>query len=227
MDTRSHRESRLLGIVFGLVMALAITVPVALLPIFDDDDPSPSSSSPETTTTVVAAPGAGNGNGGNGRGNGGGGNGQGNGRGGGGNGSGQGNGNGLGNGNGQGQDSADPLSQGVAREEVAAAFASGGCVACHNIKGIGGATARLGPSLSRAGFVASERRPGYEALEYLKESIADPEAFVRTNCPDGPCIEGLMPQTFGETLTTDEISTIVNYLAVLGTAAEADVLFDQ
>ncbi|MCP4305751.1 MAG: hypothetical protein GY788_12945, partial [bacterium] len=59
------------------------------------------------------------------------------------------------------------------------------------------------------------------------ESIVDPDAFVRTNCPDGPCTAGLMPPTFGETLTTDEISTIVNYLAALGTAVEADVLFDK
>ena len=50
---------------------------------------------------------------------------------------------------------------------------------------------------------------------------------MRPTCPDGPCIEGLMPQTLGETLTTDEISTIVNYLAALGTATEAGVLFDQ
>ena len=226
MSTRSQKESRLLGVVFGLVIALAITIPVALLPIFGDDDSDSSSSQPDaapaTTTTAPAAGtggGGGNGNGGGGNGNGGGGNGNG-----GGNGSGQGNGNGPGNGGGQGH-LEDPLSQGVASEEVAAAFVSGGCVACHNIKGIGGGAARLGPGLSRAGFIASERRPGYEALVYLEESIVSPGAFVRINCPDGPCIEGLMPQTYSETLTSDEISTIVNYLAALGTAAEADVLF--
>ena len=221
MSTRSQKESQLLGVVFGLVIALAIAMPVALLPVFGDDDSDSSSSrsdaTPATTTAVQAA---GNGGGG-GNGNGGGGNGNG----GGGNGSGQGNGNGPGNGGGQGQDLADPLSQGVASEEVAAAFASGGCVACHNIKGIGGGAARLGPGLSRAGFIASERRPGYEALDYLEESIRTPGMFVRINCPDGPCIDGLMPQNYSETLTSDEISTIVNYLAALGTAAEADVLF--
>jgi hypothetical protein len=229
MSTRSQKESRLLGVVFGLVIALAITVPLALLPIFGDDDSESSSTQPDATpatTTVAQAAGGGNG-GGNGNGAGGNGNGgvgNGNGNGGGGNGSGPGSGNGPGNGEGQ-VHLEDPLSQGVASEEVAATFASGGCVACHNIKGIGGGAARLGPGLSQAGFIASERRPGYEALDYLEESILNPGAFVRTNCPDGPCIDGLMPQTYSETLTSDEISTIVNYLAALGTAAEADVLF--
>jgi hypothetical protein len=231
MSTRSQKESRLLGVVFGLVIALAITVPLALLPIFGDDDSESSSTqsdaTPATTTVAQAAGGGnggGNGNGAGGNGNGGVGNGNGNGNGGGGNGSGPGSGNGPGNGEGQ-VHLEDPLSQGVASEEVAATFASGGCVACHNIKGIGGGAARLGPGLSQAGFIASERRPGYEALDYLEESILNPGAFVRTNCPDGPCIDGLMPQTYSETLTSDEISTIVNYLASLGTAAEADVLF--
>lgn len=229
MSTRSQKESRLLGVVFGLVIALAITVPLALLPIFGDDDSESSSTQSDATpatTTVAQAAGGGNG-GGNGNGAGGNGNGgvgNGNGNGGGGNGSGPGSGNGPGNGEGQ-VHLEDPLSQGVASEEVAATFASGGCVACHNIKGIGGGAARLGPGLSQAGFIASERRPGYEALDYLEESILNPGAFVRTNCPDGPCIDGLMPQTYSETLTSDEISTIVNYLAALGTAAEADVLF--
>jgi hypothetical protein len=229
MSTRSQKESRLLGVVFGLVIALAITVPLALLPIFGDDDSESSSTQSDATpatTTVAQAAGGGNG-GGNGNGAGGNGNGgvgNGNGNGGGGNGSGPGSGNGPGNGGGQ-VHLEDPLSQGVASEEVAATFASGGCVACHNIKGIGGGAARLGPGLSQAGFIASERRPGYEALDYLEESILNPGAFVRINCPDGPCIDGFMPQTYSETLTSDEISTIVNYLAALGTAAEADVLF--
>ena len=213
MSTRSQQESLLLGVVVGVIAALAIVIPVSLLPIFGDDDSDSSSSqseaSPVTTTVVQAAGnGAGTGNGG-----------------GAGQGQGQGNG-GAGNGAGQANELGDPLLQGVASDEVLAAFDNGGCVACHNIKGVGGGAANLGPGLSRVGFIAAERRPGYEPLDYIEESILDPGAFVRTNCPTGPCIAGLMPQTYSETLTAADISTIVNYLAALGTAAEADVLFD-
>ncbi len=229
MSKRSQQESLLLGVVVGVIAALAIVIPVSLLPIFGNDDSDSSSSqsaaTPATTTVVQAAgQGQGNGNGGAGQGQGQGNGGAGNG--GGGNGSGQGNGNGPGNGAGQANELGDPLLQGVASDEVLAAFDNGGCVACHNIKGVGGGAANLGPGLSRVGFIAAERRPGYEPLDYIEESIRDPGAFVRTNCPTGPCIEGLMPQTYSETLTAADISTIVNYLAALGTAAEADVLFD-
>jgi hypothetical protein len=62
------------------------------------------------------------------------------------------------------------------------------------------------------------------AEAYIEESIIDPGAFVRPNCPNGPCPAGVMPQTYGETLTDSQISTIVSYLAALGTAGEADVL---
>ena len=200
MSKRSQQESLLLGVVVGVIAALAIVIPVSLLPIFGNDDSDSSSSqsaaTPATTTVVQAA------------------------------GQGQGNGNGPGNGAGQANELGDPLLQGVASDEVLAAFDNGGCVACHNIKGVGGGAANLGPGLSRVGFIAAERRPGYEPLDYIEESIRDPGAFVRTNCPTGPCIEGLMPQTYSETLTAADISTIVNYLAALGTAAEADVLFD-
>ncbi len=151
--------------------------------------------------------------------------------------SGQGSGNGQGGGNGQGLgppegrgpgshggELADPTSQGIADPEVLDTFSSAGCVACHTIKGVGGGAANIGPGLSRLGEVGSLRRPGLSAATYIEESIIDPGAFVRPNCPNGPCPEGVMPQTYGETLTADQISTIVNYLVALGTAAEAEVL---
>jgi hypothetical protein len=97
-------------------------------------------------------------------------------------------------------------------------------VACHTIKGVGGGAARIGPGLSRLGEVGDRRVAGLSAAAYIEQSIRDPGAFVRPNCPTGPCPEGVMPQTYAETLTADQISTIVNYLSVLGTAAEADVL---
>lgn len=214
MSNRSQRESTLLGVVAGVIASLFIVIPVSLLPLFGDDDTSRSNSQGATSDTVqedVVAAGTGQGQG------------QGNA----GNGQGQGQGQGQGNGNGGGNqvvENADPLSYGLASPDVLAAFENGGCVACHSIKGVGGGAATLAPHLYRLGEIAADRRPGTSVEAYIEESILDPAAFTMPNCPTGPCIAGLMPSTYGETLTAEDISTIVTYLAALGTPAEADVL---
>lgn len=221
----------LLGVVTGVIASLFLVIPVSLL--LGDDDTSTSnsqgtSSATETAQeeTVVAGGGQGQGNGqgngGNGQGNGQG-QGQGNGQGNGGNGQGQGQGNGAGGGNSI-VENADPLSYGLASPEVLATFEKGGCVACHSIKGVGGGAATLGPHLYRLGEIAVDRRPGVSVEAYIEESILDPTAFTMPNCPTGPCIEGLMPTTYGESLSAEDISILVTYLAALGTPAEADVL---
>ena len=119
---------------------------------------------------------------------------------------------------------ATPLADGTAAPVVLDAFAAGGCVACHSIKGVGGGQATIGPPLFQTGAIAADRRPGPTPEAYIEESILDPGAFIMPNCPTGPCLEGVMPQTFGETLTADQLATIVDYLAALGTSAEGEVL---
>jgi hypothetical protein len=119
---------------------------------------------------------------------------------------------------------AEPLAFGTAKFEVIEAFQAGGCVACHSIKGVGGGAATIGPPLFRTGAIAAERRPGASVAAYIKESIVEPDAFIMPNCPTGPCPSGLMPDTFGDTLSLDQLTTIIDYLAVLGTAVEAEVL---
>ena len=101
--------------------------------------------------------------------------------------------------------------------EVVAAFSKGACGSCHVIPGIPGANGQVGPDLSDIGVEAADRRPGYTALEYLKESILDPNAFIAPRCPVGDCPPGAMPPNFGETLSTDELELILNYLSALGT----------
>jgi cytochrome c peroxidase len=101
--------------------------------------------------------------------------------------------------------------------EVVAAFNKGLCGSCHVIPGIPGARGQVGPDLSNIGAEAAQRRPGYTALEYLKESILDPEAFLAPQCPAGACPPGVMPSNFGETLSPEELELILNYLSALGT----------
>ncbi len=50
------------------------------------------------------------------------------------------------------------------------------------------------------------------AEEYIHESILDPNLFVAPTCPTGACAPNVMPATLKDTLTTDEINSIVTYL---------------
>lgn len=118
----------------------------------------------------------------------------------------------------------NPTSAGVADPVVIDAFAAGGCEACHSIKGVGGGGANIGPPLFRTGAIAADRRPGSSAEAYIEQSILDPDAFIMPNCPTGPCPSGVMPQTFEQALSTDQIATIVEYLSALGTDAESDFI---
>lgn len=127
-------------------------------------------------------------------------------------------------GRGPGAAGGNPLAYGTAEQAVLDAFEDGGCVACHSVKGVGGENANIGPPLMRTGAIAAERRPGPSPEAYIEESILDPNAFIMPNCPTGPCPSGVMPQTYGETLSSNQIATIVGYLAALGTPAESTVL---
>jgi cytochrome c peroxidase len=117
-----------------------------------------------------------------------------------------------------------PTSEGFASPAVLAAFNKAGCANCHTVKGIVGATGTVGPDLSAIGAVAAERKPGLSGEAYLTESIVDPDAFLAPDCPSGSCPAGVMLKTFADVLSESELTTIVDYLAALGTPAEADVL---
>ena len=214
MTTRKQQESRLLGIIVGAVTSFSLVLVASLLPWFDSDDEGattqPSATVAEAAgaddAVVAATPNtasAGT------------------------NSQGRGGGPPAGRGPGSQADSdanADPMSFGTASQEVIDAFTAGSCTVCHSIKGVGGELAILGPHLFRLGVIAVDRRPGTSVEAYIEESILDPDAFIMPNCPTGPCPSGVMTKNFGEILTADQLATIVNYLAVLGTEAEADVL---
>ncbi len=107
-------------------------------------------------------------------------------------------------------------------EEVVAAFQGGGCIACHVIPGIPGATGNIGPDLSRMGEVAEARLGSGEYTgtaetidEYIREAVEDPDVFIPADCPSGPCQPGQMPVTLIDVLTNEQLEAIYQYLAGL------------
>ena len=123
------------------------------------------------------------------------------------------------------QATADPgpaPAEASSQASVLAAFQKGGCAACHVIPGVPGASGTIGPDLSEIGELAKERIDNgtYKGsaktpTEYMMESMEDPDAFVAPNCPSGPCPKGVMPNNLAQTLKTDEMQAVADYLAGL------------
>ena len=114
---------------------------------------------------------------------------------------------------------------------VLAAFQKGACGSCHTIAGIPNAVGVIAPDLSNISTMADEhiKSDAYTgaattAEEYIHESIVDPNVFVSPACPTGACAPNVMPATMSETLTTDEINSIVTYLKGLPSGAYGDTI---
>ena len=85
-------------------------------------------------------------------------------------------------------------------------FSGNGCGSCHTFEPAG-SNSTVGPNLDELARVAGRRRPGQSAEEYVREAIERPDAFVvRGYRP------GVMPGTFGEELSPDEMDALVQYL---------------
>jgi hypothetical protein len=59
-------------------------------------------------------------------------------------------------------------------------------------------------------------------LTKIHESILDPNLFISPICPTGACAPNVMPAALADTLTTDEINSIVTYLNGLPAGAYSD-----
>ena len=113
--------------------------------------------------------------------------------------------------------------------EVLAAFEKGACGTCHVIPGVPNATGVIAPSLADVNMMTDEhlKSGSYTgkaktAEEYIRESILDPNLFVAPKCPTGACTPNVMPATLRDTLNTDEINAIVQYLNGLPAGAYGD-----
>lgn len=106
--------------------------------------------------------------------------------------------------------------------DAAALLQKGGCGACHVIPGVPGAVGVIGPDLSQIGLVAAERitdasytGTAKTALDYLHESIVNPDVFLAPDCGGAPCQKGLMTPALAAQFNEAELNAIVEYLAAL------------
>jgi cytochrome c2 len=117
----------------------------------------------------------------------------------------------------------------VSAEVVAAgvaAMSKNGCYACHAIDGNAEAIGAIGPNLSRIYAEASTiiTQADYKSSQgkattveaYIRESILNPAAYLTPKCPAGPCVAGLMPNTYKDSIPQAELDAIVGYLMSLG-----------
>lgn len=86
-------------------------------------------------------------------------------------------------------------------------FSSAGCIACHAVVPD---VKIVGPSLFGVVDQVESLRPGYTADQYFYESITDPNIFITPGFqPD------LMPKTFKDTLTAQDLADLIAYLKTL------------
>jgi cytochrome c553 len=79
-----------------------------------------------------------------------------------------------------------------------------GCIGCHKLDLNEQST---GPYWYHMGDTAVSRVPGESPALYLYKSIVDPSAYIVPGYQDG-----LMPKTFGETLTTQQLADLIAFL---------------
>ncbi|MBI3978633.1 MAG: c-type cytochrome [Chloroflexi bacterium] len=92
-------------------------------------------------------------------------------------------------------------------KEIYETRASPACSTCHVVAGRG---TQIGPELTKIATTAATRKPGMSAEAYIRESITDPSAFVVSGFPDG-----VMPKTYGQTLSAEQLSDLVAYYMTL------------
>jgi len=83
-----------------------------------------------------------------------------------------------------------------------------GCATCHEAS-ISNLFRPVGPPLDRVGRVCAERVPGMSAEYYLRQSIADPGAYLVPGYPDS------MPRGLANDLSPQDLAALVAYLASL------------
>lgn len=86
-------------------------------------------------------------------------------------------------------------------------FVNNACSGCHNVAS---EDTLVGPGLLNVKYRAGQRVEGMSAVDYIHTSIVDPNAYVVEGFP-----AGVMVQTYGSTLSEDQINDIIAYLLTL------------
>jgi cytochrome c oxidase subunit 2 len=86
----------------------------------------------------------------------------------------------------------------------AAVFAANGCGSCHTFKPAG-SNGQIGPDLDN--LAADAQKAGQPLAAYTKQSIVDPNAYIVPGYQ-----KGVMPTTFGQSLSAQQIDSLVKYL---------------
>jgi cytochrome c551/c552 len=86
-----------------------------------------------------------------------------------------------------------------------------GCGSCHAIGQLG-ESGKVGPDLSNIGRDAADRNAGQTAEQYIRESIMNPSAILAPECPNGPCLDDIMPSDYVQRLSEIQIDTLVEFL---------------
>lgn len=80
------------------------------------------------------------------------------------------------------------------------------CASCHATSP---ETVIVGPSLAGVALSAEGKVPGQDARSYMETSILEPDAYINEGFND------LMPKTFGNTLSGEELDSLIAYLLTL------------
>jgi cytochrome c oxidase subunit 2 len=89
-------------------------------------------------------------------------------------------------------------------DAAAAIFADAGCGGCHAF-GPAGTTGEIGPGLDN--LVSAAQKAGQDPADYVREAIVDPGKVIAPGYQDG-----VMPPSYGETLTPAQLDSLVAYL---------------
>ena len=92
-------------------------------------------------------------------------------------------------------------------ETVIGAASAPGCITCHSLEP---GVVLVGPSHSDVGTRAQTAVEGMSAVDYLEQSIREPNAHITEGYT-----EGVMYQNYGEELTNTQINDLVAFLLTL------------
>ena len=85
-----------------------------------------------------------------------------------------------------------------------AVFTNNGCGACHTFAAAG-TTAKIGPDLDKLASYAQQAHQPLQA--FVRTSIVSPNDYIQPGYP-----KGVMPQTFGTSLSKQQLDALVTYL---------------